>query len=680
MAQAIQIMRVRVEEHASRRDAGCEQALDRLTLLVQHTAFGVHEQSSAGVQAVGVLLRRIEWRRVDGHHHASREIEVLVLARCGHLVPTLDGGHELVCRNLHKFRKLFERVGFERVLARGRGHPHFLRTVARRAGRPDLVDLLADGPVHDVEVVRAGLRLDGHCQMAVRLVFGREAFAQLVHAQIRHELFGIERYGLRELVFGSAYGKAHLMPIAGVAERTGQPVAGDAARAATLLEHLLVELVAAGGQHHALGAVVLLVALLALHDDAGHLARVVGDQLTGGRAVADLDASVLQDAGKDARQLARRVRKVERGVPRARHARRVPFVTEVGEVACSECERVVVKILIVEVTDVPVHGLSVRLEPMAVQGDVALERAVDHRVGQPGLGVIRHAPVLMDLGVRAADGGGVVIAGGLLFHGDGFQAVLGAGERRRVAGGAEAAHHHVHVVRGHDVVGGDGVGHERDLAFAGGVHLDFFHDGPYGLRRIGCLHGTCRCVGSLAGRARACVLRGVRCGLRCAAGKAGECGQARRGDSARKERAAAQTFVRHVLACGMLHVILPCFAVCIAVSGAVPDRLRSCLLSWASWGSGASSKTVYFALIEVRRLRSRVKAKCTCGMMLPEPRGRGCHASFSERARIRAGARGGPLADQDGGGVIVSVGVGVLMLSEPGAHSPAECGWPERRA
>ena len=126
--------------------------------------------------------------------------------------------------------------------------------------------------------------------MPVRLVLGREALAQLVHAQIRHELLGVQHDGVRELVFGGAHRQAHLMAVAGVAERARQPAARHAARTAALLEHLLVELVAAGCQHHALRAVVLLKSLVALHDDARHLARVVGDQLAGGAAVADFHA------------------------------------------------------------------------------------------------------------------------------------------------------------------------------------------------------------------------------------------------------------------------------------------------------------------------------------------------------------------------------------------------------
>ena len=98
--------------------------------------------------------------------------------------------------------------------------------------------------------------------------------------------------------------------------------------------------------------------------------------------------------------------------------------------------------------------------------------------------------MLVQLGVRTADGGRIVVAGGLLFHGDGGEPLFGAGEGGGVACGAEAAHHHVHVVGGHDVARGDGLGHEGNLALAGGAHFHFLDDGPDGLRRVGGLHGA----------------------------------------------------------------------------------------------------------------------------------------------------------------------------------------------
>ena len=41
--------------------------------------------------------------------------------------------------------------------------------------------------------------------------------------------------------------------------------------------------------------------------------------------------------------------------------------------------------------------------------------------------------MLVQFGVRAADGGGIVVAGGLLLHGHRLEALFGAGQRRRVA-------------------------------------------------------------------------------------------------------------------------------------------------------------------------------------------------------------------------------------------------------
>ena len=333
--------------------------------------------------------------------------------------------------------------------------------------------------------------------------------------------------------------QAHLMAVAGVAERARQPAARHAARTAALLEHLLVELVAAGCQHYALRAVVLLKSLVALHDDARHLARVVGDQLAGGAAVADFHTGLLEDAGEDAGQLAGGVGQVERRVPRARQRRLVPFVAEVGKVACGERQRVVVEVLVVEVADVPVHGFAVFLQPVAVQLHVALESAVDHGVADPSIGVVGHAPMLVQFGVRAADGGGIVVAGGLLLHGHRLEALFGAGQRRRVAGGAEAAHHHVHVVRGHDIACCDGLGHEGDLALAGGAHLHLFHHGPHGLGGVGGLHGACRGAAGRRGAGCGCRVRGIaRRALRRAAGEAASGYDGCRRAQSHKERAA----------------------------------------------------------------------------------------------------------------------------------------------
>ena len=168
--------------------------------------------------------------------------------------------------------------------------------------------------------------------------------------------------------------------VARVAEGAGEPAARHAARAAALFQHLLVELVAAGGQHDALGAVVLLVPVGALHDDAGHGARLVGHQLAGRGLVADLDAGLGEDASENVGQLAGRIGEVQRRVPRATERRGAVLLAEVGEVAGGEGEGVVVEVLVVEVADVPVHGFAVLLEVVLVQRHVRLERAADHGV------------------------------------------------------------------------------------------------------------------------------------------------------------------------------------------------------------------------------------------------------------------------------------------------------------
>lgn len=57
VAQAVQVVRIRVEEHAARREADGEQAVDGLAILVEHAALGVHQQAACRAQTVGELLR-----------------------------------------------------------------------------------------------------------------------------------------------------------------------------------------------------------------------------------------------------------------------------------------------------------------------------------------------------------------------------------------------------------------------------------------------------------------------------------------------------------------------------------------------------------------------------------------------------------------------------------------------
>ena len=491
-----------------------------------------------------MLFGGVERRRVDGHHHLAGEIEILVLARGGHFVPAVDRCDEVVNGHLHQFGKLFERVGFQCVFACGCGYPDFFGAVARRAWRPDLIDLVGDVPIDDVVIVGSGLRLDGERKVTVRLVFGRKALAELVDAQIRHELLGVEHDRLRELVFGGADGKAHLVAVARVSESAGEPGARHAARTAAFLEHLLVEFVAAGCEHDAFGAIVLFESFIAFHDDAGHLARVIGNELACGAAVTDLDASLLQNACEDARKIARGIGKVERSVPRAGERRSIPLVAKIGEIARRERQRIIIEVLVVEMADVPVNGFSVRFEPMAVQLHFALERAVDHGIAHPGIEVVGHAPVLVELRVRAADGGRVVVADRLLFDGDGFEPLFGARERCGVARGSEPAYDNVNVVRGHDVAFGNGLGDKGDLAFARSSNLYFFDDGPNGFRGVGRLHGSSG-LRSRAVCGRACfrTCRACRSARRASddtrhGGKAGCC------RCACQKRAAAETAFR----------------------------------------------------------------------------------------------------------------------------------------
>ena len=116
--------------------------------------------------------------------------------------------------------------------------------------------------------------------------------------------------------------------------------------------------------------------------------------------------------------------------------------------------------------DVPVHGLAVALEVALVQVEVAAEAVVNHGVVEP-LGLVElHAPVLVDLGVGAAQRGGAIVGDGALLNGDRLEAVVGAGKSGGVAGRTQAAHHDVNVIGGYDVSVGDGLGYKGDLALA----------------------------------------------------------------------------------------------------------------------------------------------------------------------------------------------------------------------
>ena len=464
-------MRVGVVEHAARGEAHGEQALNGLEVGVEHAGVDVHLQAAGSAKSLGALEVGVEGRRVDLGHHRAGEVEVGVLASVAHLVPVLDGGHESVGGHAHELRELLKRVGLEGVLAGGSANPDLLGAVAGAGGRPDGVDLVGDGAVDDVVVAGTGLSLDGASQVVVGLVLRREALAQLVHAQVGHELHGVEHEGVRVLVLDAADGNSHLVAVTGVAGGGAHPAAqSQVARTAAALELLEVEAVTAGGEHDALGAVVLLVALGALDDDARHGTVLIAHKLAGGALVANLGAGLLDELGQQGRQVGGSEGQVEARVPGAREARGVGRVAEIGEVARGvEGEGEVVLGLVAglhEMVDVPVHGLAVALEVALVQVEVAAETVVNHGVVKP-LGLVElHAPVLVDLGVGAAQRGGAIVGDGALLNGDRLEAVVGAGKSGGVAGRAQAAYHDVDVVGGNDVSVGDGLGHKGDLALA----------------------------------------------------------------------------------------------------------------------------------------------------------------------------------------------------------------------
>lgn len=106
-----------------------------------------------------------------------------------------------------------------------------------------------------------------------------------------------------------------------------------------------------------------------------------------------------------------------------------------GKSPAGERERVVVEVLVVEVSDVPIDGLAVFLEEVAVQAHVALESAVEARLSGriQAVGCRRSCPSAGAASSRSADGRRVVVAGALFFDGDGFQAMFGAGKRGGIA-------------------------------------------------------------------------------------------------------------------------------------------------------------------------------------------------------------------------------------------------------
>ena len=191
--------------------------------------------------------------------------------------------------------------------------------------------------------------------------------------------------------------------------------------------------------------------------------------------------------------------------------------------------------------DIPVHGLAVALEVALVQVEVAAETVVNHGVVEP-LGLVElHAPVLVDLGVGAAQRGGAIVGDGALLNGDRLEAVVGAGKGGGVAGGAQAAHHDVDVVGGNDVSVGDGLGHKGDLALARRA----------GREEVGVVRGIAGVgrAGSLVGSGkRALGVRLARVGVLVGVvgqgdtGHAGGSGKGGAGAGGRDERAAAHGF------------------------------------------------------------------------------------------------------------------------------------------
>ena len=185
------------------------------------------------------------------------------------------GGHA------HQARQFFQCIGFQRIFARRRADPDFLRPIAGRRRRPHLVNRARSIAVGDVPVDCARLVLHRQCQMIVRFIFRRKPLAQLVDTQIRHQLRRIKHQRMRIFVLNRADRLAHLMTVAGVGRCAVHPVIqSQIARAAAFLQLGWVEFITAGRQNDTLGAQIFHVAFRRLGDHADDFS-IFFNQLTG---------------------------------------------------------------------------------------------------------------------------------------------------------------------------------------------------------------------------------------------------------------------------------------------------------------------------------------------------------------------------------------------------------------
>ena len=280
--------------------------------------------------------------------------------------------------------------------------------------------------------------------MVVGLILADKALALEVDAHIGHELHRVEHQGMGILVLHAADSLGDLVAVAGAVAGVGQPGAElQITGTAALLELLEVVLIAAGGEHNALGGVEFDVAVGVLAIGADHVSGLVRNELDDGRLIQDLRAGFEDTIG----EVIAEVRgggegDVDGGVPAVVAGGLVIGLAEVELLAgVAEEGQLVVLVLEGELIEPPVDGLLLDLDELAVEVLVGAVAVLGHSLAEPLFRVELHAVHLMDAVGQAADGGGVDGAGVVLLNGDGLEAVLRAGEGGGIARRAEAEAH-----------------------------------------------------------------------------------------------------------------------------------------------------------------------------------------------------------------------------------------------
>ena len=278
----------------------------------------VHVHARADGAHAHVTVDAVEGRGVHGNQVVRGLAEVLVLASGNQLVVALHAIDERgLVGDLQLVGQLLQGVGLERVdlplehaLALNVlfGHVHLealgVHQLAGPLGRRFHVVAVEHLAVVPRILLRAQVAV--HERHLHRLV--DEARAVHLHGQKRHVAHGgracvevVQHLRVRQVLDLAAGPHYHLVAVAGLVRLLGLEVRHVGL---VVVQHLLVVLVVAARHDHALRGVELHVAVLALRDDAGHLATVARDQLLGGGGVEDLDAFLLGRGGQRAHAVA----------------------------------------------------------------------------------------------------------------------------------------------------------------------------------------------------------------------------------------------------------------------------------------------------------------------------------------------------------------------------------------